>query len=1665
MASGRFRVTLGLVVLLSLTNAVIPGLAVSDSHHRHLSNPSSTSSQQDSSTVSVTSGVPVAVPRTSIVDVRTLSSSAPGTISSRALLRTNSFGLPVAPAGHVLSSSTPNALTAQFPSTSNSSVSIAGAFEGLNQRQTGYWYPPDVQIATGPNYVVEMVNLEGAIFTKQGSVTQYLNLSAFFGTGTDFISDPKILFDSQSGRWFASLLDVVGCTTSSCSTSDVRVATSMTSDPTGFWNVYSVVTTPYLPDQPILGLSDDKVVVSVNDFAGFGPYVGAQYWALNKLDLLGGSQSVRSNMFGPFSNQESVHPVTSRSPTTTQYLVSTGGGSVNTNMSILQFYAITGVPPSAGISQALNITISLIGTINTGVGGCGIPGPNPRQCTLGLPGGNQPGGGRTVATNDWRVLSAVWSSGKLWLTLNDACTPLGDPNPESCFRLIQIDTGSASKLQDFDVGKNSMSYFFPSLDTDKNGNLGLVYGFSSATNSTCCYPSLAVTGQATIDPPGSLAPSRTIKVGSASDQTGRYGDYFGAGVDPTDATQIWVAGEYHTVSTGTCPNGASCWSTYLTSIRLVAYTISTAPSSISMSPGSSANSSITLTSLQGSVGTVSLSSSISPSVTHGPTATLNPTSVALSANQSATSRLTVSTVSSTPTGSYVLTLTGTSGQRSYSLTIPVMVGPDYSLALSTGSTTVIPGASSTATITLYSLNHFNGTVTLSSSTIPNGPSLTLTPSSVTLSSGSSATSTLSLSVSTITPGTYIVTITGTSGGLSHSSTMALNVVDFAVLSGRSGLIFIAGTNSSTSITVNSLDIFTGSVALSASTSSGLTASLSSTSVFLLPGYTNRTILTVAASTKGNYTVTVTGTSGSLTHMVTVPVTVTGDFTISANPSSITVAVGTSASATVTLASIKGFSGTITLSAGAGSTGTVSAGISPVTVTLSSSTSATSTLTVTGQSLGTWQVTVNGTALGFILHQVFVTVSVGGTVCLADPSTASNCSGSAGVIFNGPLTNPRSQLRVGVFIDNSARFYAFDITLKADHNILLPSDADITNTILPNAVFLTKCIGGVAKAGISCPTTDTVDTIEAYVYDPYGSTFDPTATGLLFTAVYNITTTTSNTAIAFQTGCNGTSVPGGVCVTISPVCNCVDPELVNTGSFANGGISYVTMSSSTSVIGPQLVNAQGSAMISAVAQNGWPGLFTTDQVTFATRQSAGLNAGVSPTSCATGGASCNVTLTASAANAGNYFVTVYGTYTYFNTTTSFSSTISAVTTLEVIVRDFGFAVSPTTLNIQQGASGTSTITISSLNGFTGTVSLSSSTPSGLTASLNPASVTLAAGGSASSILTITAISTAAIANYTMTVTGTSGSLAHTKGLGIQVSNFGFSESVNSINIPVGSFGSLTVTVTSINGYSAQVNLIVNSGVPACVSYSYNPNPVQLPARSAATSTLTLTAASTCAASSSLVSIQANSGTWGKALVFYLNITDFSLTTSPTSLTVQAGAYGNSTLTVSPLSGFTGVVGLTTSVSPSGLTCSISPSSITLGVAQSSHLSCYGPAGNYTATITASSGTVVHTVTISYRITDFSMTAPGGITCVQGAKACSYSITISSVNGFSGTVSLAVTSKPAGATVTLSQVSVTLSSGGTATVTVTIKPPSSGSVTVTATSGSLTHSETTHLTLAT
>ena len=96
-------------------------------------------------------------------------------------------------------------------------------------------------------------------------------------------------------------------------------------------------------------------------------------------------------------------------------------------------------------------------------------------------------------------------------------------------------------------------------------------------------------------------------------------------------------------------------------------------------------------------------------------------------------------------------------------------------------------------------------------------------------------------------------------------------------------------------------------------------------------------------------------------------------------------------------------------------------------------------------------------------------------------------------------------------------------------------------------------------------------------------------------------------------------------------------------------------------------------------------------------------------------------------------------------------------------DFAIGISPGSLKVPAGTSGTSQLSTVVVNGFSSAIDLAVSAPSGISATLsrNPIS------GAGSSTITIAADAGAALGPYSVLITGTSGGLSHTISLGLDV----------------------------------------------------------------------------------------------------------------------------------------------------------------------------------------------------------------------------------------------------------------------------------------------------------
>ena len=243
----------------------------------------------------------------------------------------------------------------------------------------------------------------------------------------------------------------------------------------------------------------------------------------------------------------------------------------------------------------------------------------------------------------------------------------------------------------------------------------------------------------------------------------------------TSSTLTFTASSTATVGTVTVTiTGTSGSLTATTDVSLTVnsattanFSLSASPNTLSVAPGGTGRTAITITPTGGFTGTVSFAASGLPT---GVTAAFSPKT------STTGTHLSLKVASTATAGTSTITVTGTSGALVNTTTISLTItggtgGGGFTLAASPLQIKVTEGgASATTTITVTPSGGFSGNVTLSASGVPSGVTAAFSPNPT------ATTSTLTFTASsTATTGRATITITGTSGSSSATAKVSLTV--------------------------------------------------------------------------------------------------------------------------------------------------------------------------------------------------------------------------------------------------------------------------------------------------------------------------------------------------------------------------------------------------------------------------------------------------------------------------------------------------------------------------------------------------------------------------------------------------------------------------------------------------------------------------------------------------------------------------------------------------------------------------------------------------------------------------------------------------------------------------------------------------------------------------
>ncbi len=365
---------------------------------------------------------------------------------------------------------------------------------------------------------------------------------------------------------------------------------------------------------------------------------------------------------------------------------------------------------------------------------------------------------------------------------------------------------------------------------------------------------------------------------------------------------------------------------------------------------------------------------------------------------------------------------------------------------------------------------------------------------------------------------------------------------------------------------------------------------------------------------------------------------------------------------------------------------------------------------------------------------------------------------------------------------------------------------------------------------------------------------------------------------------------------------------------------------------------------------------------------------------------------SSAATGASTITVTGTSGSITKTTTIALTVTAAPT-------FSIAVSPPSLSIGQGSSGTSSVSVSGQNGFSGKVTVSvSGIPAGVTGSF-----------SSTGVLTLTVGGTAATGASSITVTGTSGSVTKTATIALTITaapSFTISANPTSLSVVQGSTGTNNITVATQNSFTGRVVLSA-SGLPSGVTASFG-----------STNAMTVTAGSAAAPGTSVITVTGTSGATIRTATVALTVTaapGFAISMSPMSLSVARGTTATGNLGVTPQNGFSGKVTFTAGTLPAGLSASFSST----GVLTLSASATAAP-GNSTLTVTGSSGNLTASLKVPVSVIappDFGLSLAMPILNIIKGFSGTTAISLAPQQGFTGNIVITAAGLPSGVTAAL------------------------------------------------
>ena len=441
---------------------------------------------------------------------------------------------------------------------------VTDSFESTPSDLTGI--PPDTHGAIDSQYCVTAINTAVHIQTRGGANVSDISLDEFWtpvltlGPGS---FDPRVHYDPYYKRWI-----MVGDAYGETGSSQIMVAVSVTSDPTGSWNMYAVpvdLTGASWLDFPNVGFNKKWIVVAGNMFpnTSSGTF-GAVVYAFDYAAIMAGTGAPYTMFSQPMSF--SISPaITADTAEATEFMVENWDNTTGK----LKLWELTGSVSSPTMT-AIGYPETTTLWNSSASGGDFLP-------QVGTP--NKMDGG------DDRITRSVMKNGSVWCS-HTVFFPASGTTTHSSVMWWQLDT-AANPVQNglINDATATVDYAYPSIAVNAANDFMIGCGyFSHSVYASCAYALHLHT-----DPADSIRTPVVYRHGQAyyyatfGGAKDRWGDYSATSVDPRNDTDFWTIQE--TTLPGTSPN----WDTWWASVQYCPKPLPPTMASIPAAPCSGSN--------------------------------------------------------------------------------------------------------------------------------------------------------------------------------------------------------------------------------------------------------------------------------------------------------------------------------------------------------------------------------------------------------------------------------------------------------------------------------------------------------------------------------------------------------------------------------------------------------------------------------------------------------------------------------------------------------------------------------------------------------------------------------------------------------------------------------------------------------------------------------------------------------------------------------------------------------------------------------------------------------------------------------------------------------------------------------------------------------------------